>query len=53
MSVGNDAPVSSLRLVEPYVLECYWYEIFECGRKVALVGLPVYINQACLVQDVA
>ena len=29
------------KLVGPYELRVYWFEVFECIRKVALIGLPV------------
>ena len=28
----------------PYTLRCYWWELFECARKVLLVGLPVFFE---------
>ena len=29
------------KILGPYELRCCWCEIFECARKIALVGLPV------------
>ena len=28
----------------PYELRCFWWEIFECIRKLSLVGLPVFFE---------
>ena len=28
----------------PYELRCYWWETFECLRKLSLVGLPVFFE---------
>merc|ERR1719424_1651204 len=25
-------------------MRCYWFEIFECARKILLVGLPVFFE---------
>ena len=31
------------RLIKPYRLQRYNFEIFECARKVALIGIPVFL----------
>ena len=36
-------PHYMLLLVDPYHLTAYWYEVVECVRKIAMVGLPVVI----------
>jgi hypothetical protein len=28
----------------PYELRTYWWELFECGRKLSIVGLPVFFE---------
>ena len=28
----------------PYELRCYWWEAFECARKLSIVGLPVFFE---------
>jgi len=40
------------RLVGGYELRAYWFEIFECARKVALVGLSVFFEPASVAQFV-
>ena len=30
------------RLVEGYELRVYWFEIYECVRKILLVGIPIF-----------
>ena len=39
-----------LGLIEPYTLVAYWFELFECFRKVLLVGLPVFFFQGSVEQ---
>ena len=36
-------PAAVRKLTDGYELRCYWFEVFECGRKLALVGLPVFL----------
>ena len=38
-------------LLRPYELRVYWFEIVECVRKVALVGIPVFFVNDCLRPD--
>ena len=38
------------KLIGPYELRVYWFEVFECVRKVALVGLPVFFMPGTLEQ---
>jgi len=33
-----------LKLTNGYELRCSWFEVFECGRKICLVGIPVFAN---------
>jgi len=40
------------RLVGGYEFRAYWFEIFECARKVALVGLSVFFEPASVAQFV-
>ena len=43
-------PHYMLGLIEPYTLVAYWFELFECLRKVLLVGLPVFFFQGSVEQ---
>jgi hypothetical protein len=38
------------KLIGPYELRVHWFEVFECVRKVALVGLPVFFMPGSLEQ---
>jgi hypothetical protein len=38
------------KLIKPYKLEAYGYEIVECARKMALVGIPVFFYAGLLEQ---
>ena len=33
-----------LKLTNGYELRCSWFEVFECGRKICLVGIPVFVD---------
>ena len=33
-------------------MRTYWFEIFECGRKIDLVGLPVFFPEGSAVQRI-
>jgi hypothetical protein len=37
-------PTTLRKLTAGYEMRTYWFEIFECGRKVALVCLPVFFS---------
>jgi len=37
-------PLYFKKIIGPYELRCYWFEVFECIRKVCLVGLPVWFR---------
>ena len=37
-------------LLNPYLLANYWFEVFECVRKIALVGFPVFFVGSSLEQ---
>ena len=43
-------PHFMIRLIEPYRLTTYWFEIVECLRKVAIVGLPAFFFQGSIEQ---
>jgi hypothetical protein len=43
-------PHFMLRLIEPYRLTAYWFEIFECLRKVLIVGLPAFFYRGSVEQ---
>ena len=33
-------------------MRTYWFEIFECGRKIGLIGLPVFFPEGSAVQRI-
>ena len=37
-------------LLNPYALKYYWFEVFECLRKIMLVGVPVFFVDSALEQ---
>ena len=37
-------------LLDPYLLSCNWFEVFECVRKLFLVGIPVFFVNDSLEQ---
>ena len=37
-------PTTLRKLTAGYELRCFWFEIFECFRKIALVCLPVFFS---------
>ena len=39
-----------LRLTNGYELRCYWFECFECLRKICLVGIPVFVRSGSAAQ---
>ena len=38
----DNLPTVLRKLTQGYELRTYWFEIFECGRKILLAGLPVF-----------
>ena len=38
------------KLTAGYQMRCYWFEIFECFRKILLVGLPVFLPMGSAAQ---
>ena len=34
-------PTAIKKLTNGYTWRCYWFEVFECVRKIALIGIPV------------
>ena len=47
---ANLLPAYMMPLVSPYTLVAYWFEIAECMRKVALVGVPTLFYQGSIEQ---
>jgi len=43
-------PASVRKLTAGYTMQCYWFEIFECLRKICLVGLPVFLPSGSAAQ---
>lgn len=41
-SLRSELPTTLRKLTAGYELRTFWFEIFECLRKVLLVGLPVF-----------
>jgi hypothetical protein len=37
-------PTTLRKLTAGYEMRTYWFEVFECVRKIALVGLPVFFE---------
>ena len=40
-------PGYMVKIIGNYRMHAYWFEVFECVRKLALVGLLVPIGQVC------
>ena len=40
----RELPSTLRKLTAGYEMRCYWFEIFECIRKILLVGLPVFFE---------
>jgi len=38
------------RLTGGYEMRVYWFEVFECVRKICLVGLPIFLEQGSSAQ---
>ena len=34
----------SVKLTAGYEMRCYWFEIFECLRKIVLIGVPILLE---------
>ena len=34
------------KLTGGYEMRAYWFEVFECARKICLIGLPIFLNRA-------
>ena len=39
----NNLPSELKKLTNGYEMRTYWFDIFECGRKMALVALPIFL----------
>ena len=37
-------PAYFKKIIGPYELRAFWFEIFECARKISLIGLPVFFD---------
>ena len=35
----------SVKLTAGYEMRCYWFEIFECLRKIVLIGVPILLEE--------
>jgi len=38
------------KLLFGYEMRCYWFELFECARKLLLIGLPVFLYEYPTIQ---
>ncbi|KOO31505.1 mastigoneme-like protein [Chrysochromulina tobinii] len=38
----DELPTTQRKLTAGYELRTYWFEIFECVRKILLIGLPIF-----------
>jgi hypothetical protein len=38
------------KLLFGYEMRCYWFELYECVRKLLLIGLPVFLYEYPTVQ---
>jgi hypothetical protein len=38
----DELPTTQRKLTAGYELRMYWFEIFECVRKILLIGLPIF-----------
>eukprot|EP00964_Phaeocystis_antarctica_P046102 scaffold26581_cov60-Phaeocystis_antarctica.AAC.6 len=41
------------KLTDGYELRVYWFEVFECVRKICLIGLPIFIDPGSSAQLIA
>jgi len=41
-NLRGELPTTLRKLTAGYELRTYWFEIFECVRKIALIGLPIF-----------
>jgi hypothetical protein len=41
-SLRGELPTTLRKLTAGYELRTYWFEIFECVRKILLIGLPIF-----------
>ena len=46
-ALRDKLPTVVRKLTAGYELRTYWFEIFECARKILLVGLPVFCPPGC------
>jgi hypothetical protein len=42
--IAEELPPILGKLLGPYELRCFYWEIFECVRKILLVGFPVFFT---------
>ena len=38
------------KLTAPYEMRVYWFEVFECVRKICLIGLPIFVEHGSAAQ---
>jgi len=43
-ALRDQLPTTLRKLTAGYELRTYWFEIFECARKMLLIGLPVFVS---------
>ena len=42
-SLHEELPTTLRKLTAGYEMRCFWFEIFECVRKILIVGVPVFL----------
>ena len=51
-AIREKLPGNMAKLTGGYEMRCYWFEVFECVRKIFMVGLPVFFNPGSVEQAV-
>ena len=48
--IDRNLPTAVKKLTTGYSRQCFWFEVFECIRKIALVGIPVVFEPGTVEQ---
>ena len=49
-SLNRSLPTAVKKLTNGYTWRCYWFEIFECVRKIAIIGGPIIFDPGTVEQ---
>ena len=49
-AIKESLPPMVRKLMVGYHLKCYWFEVFECIRKILLIGIPVLFRPGSTIQ---